>query len=89
MKLNETRWHFITNLTTIAALDDKINEVKNKITNITNLAINNALSVFKNKILNHSKYITTLRFTPKLKQANLTPKSDIADFVEGQISMIN
>ena len=48
MKLNETRWHFITNLTTIAALDDKINEVKNKITNITNLAINNALSVFKN-----------------------------------------
>ena len=89
MKLNETRCHFITNLTTIAALDDKMKEAKNKITNITNLAINTALSVFKNKILKHSKYIITLPFTPKLKQANVATKMDIADFVEGQISLIN
>ena len=43
-------------------LNAKINEVKNKIPNITNLATNSALIAVENKIPDHSKYITTPEF---------------------------
>ena len=80
----------ITNLTTTASLNAKINKVKNKIPNITNLASTTALTAVENKIPDHSKYITiseinklTARnFTARLKQANLTTKVDIVDFVK-------
>ena len=41
----------ITNLTTTAALNAKINEVKGKIPGITNLASTNALNAVENKLL--------------------------------------
>ena len=67
-----------------------MNEIKNKIANITNLVTNTALTVVENKISGHSKYITTPEFnklaaenfTARLKQAYLTNKGDIADFVK-------
>ena len=93
-----------------------LNEVKNKILNITNLATITALTAVENKIANvsnlvkktdykkkiseiknkittdhdHDKYITTQEFnklisdnfTARLKQAYLTRKSDIVNFVK-------
>ena len=70
----------------------KINEVKNKIPNITNLATNTPLTAFDYKITEHSTehsiYITTQKFnnlaaenfTARLKQSNLANKGDIAYF---------
>ena len=52
----------ITNLATTAALNAKINEVKNKIPNITNLATAFALATVENKLPDHSKYIATPEF---------------------------
>ena len=49
----------ITNLAIAAALNAKINGLKNKIPNITNLASATALTAVKNKITDHSKDITT------------------------------
>ena len=80
----------ITNLATNTTLNAKINEVKNEIPSITNLATTTALTAFENKIPDHSKYITTPEFnkltaenfTARLKQANLTTKSDNADFLK-------
>ena len=46
----------------LASLKAKINEVKNKISNITNLANTNALIAVESKIPDQSKYITTLEF---------------------------
>ena len=76
-----------------------LNEVKNKILNITNLATITALTAVENKTPNvnkittdhdHDKYITTQEFnklisdnlTARLKQAYLTSKSDIVNFVK-------
>ena len=80
-----------TNLATNTALNAKINEAENKIPNITNSATTTALTAVENKILDHSKYITTPEFnkttaenaTARLKQANL------ANSQKRQISMIN
>ena len=67
----------------------KIKYIADKISDITNLATNTTLSVVSNKITEHSKYITTLKFnkltaekfTARLKQENLATKGDIADSV--------
>ena len=47
----------ITDLATNSTLNDKINEVKNKIPNITNLAITTAVTGVKNKIPNVIKLV--------------------------------
>ena len=44
--------------TTTTALNTKINEVKNKISNISNLATTTAPTAVRNKIPDHRKYIT-------------------------------
>ena len=80
-----------TNLANNTALNAKVNEAENKIPNTTNLATTTALTAVENKILDHSKYITTPEFnksaaenvTARLKQANL------ANSQKRQISMIN
>ena len=77
-------------MATNASLNAKINEVKNEIPSITNLATTTALTAIENKIPDHSKYITTPKFneltaehfTARLKQANLPTKGDITDFVK-------
>ena len=84
---------FFTSVATNTTLIVKINHVKNKISNITNLDTNNALTVVENKTPDHSKYITTTEFkkltaenfTAQLKQANLATKGDIVDFVKTKI----
>ena len=79
----------ITNIATNTTLNAKINEVQNKILNITNLAI----SQIENEITidhDHDKYITTQEFnklrseifTAKLSQANLASKCDTANLVK-------
>ena len=86
-----------TNLATSAALNAKINEVKNKIPNITNLATTTVPTALENRILDHSKYITTPEFNrlteenfaARLAQINLASKNDIANFVKRLILMIN
>ena len=80
----------ITNLATNTTLNAKINDVKNEILSITNLAITTALTTVENKIPDHSKYITTPdftkltaeHFTARLAQENLANKSDIINFVK-------
>ena len=52
----------ITNLTTTACLNANINEIKNKIPDITNLATSTALTGVKTKIPYQSKNITTPEF---------------------------
>ena len=88
----------ITNLATNTTLNAKINEVKNKISNITNLATTTtAITGVKNKISDHSKYITTQEvnkstaehMAARLAQGNLASKNDIANFVKRQILIIN
>ena len=85
----------ITNIATNTTLNAKINEVQNKILNITNLAI----SQIENEITidhDHDKYITTQEFnklrseifTAKLSQANLASKCDTANLVKWQILMV-
>ena len=59
-----------------------MNEVKNKIPNITNLATTTVLTAVENEIPDHSKYIATLElnkltvenFTARLPKANLASK---------------
>ena len=83
----------ITNLVTTSALT----AVENKIPNVSILVIKNdyntKISEIENKITtdhDHDKYITNQEFnkltsenfTARLKQANLTSKNDIADFVK-------
>ena len=48
--------------TTTTALNTKINEVKNKISNISNLATATAPTAVRNKIPDHRKYITIPKF---------------------------
>ena len=62
MRLKTKHLVLLTNLATITALNAKINEIKNKISNITNLATNTALTSVETKIPDHSKYITTSEF---------------------------
>ena len=79
-----------TNLVTNASFNAKINEVKNKAANIPKIPITTASNAVENKILDYSKQITTPEFnkftaenfTPRLKQANVATKDDIADFVK-------
>ena len=64
--------------------------MKNEMLSINNLDITTALTAVENKIPNHSKYITTPKFsklavenfTARLKQANVATKADIADFLK-------
>ena len=79
----------ITNLAITGAFNAKINEVKNKIPHITNLATITALTAIENKIPDHSKYITTPEFNKitaenfaaRLSQTNLASKNDVAVLV--------
>ena len=82
----------------IKDIEDKIpdntnlaaNITLNKIPSITNLATNTTLTAAENKILDHSKYVTTPEFnkltaenfTARLKHSNLATKFDITDFVK-------
>ena len=83
----------ITNVTTTTALIT----AENKIPNISNLVkyadFNTIISEIENKMTtdhDRDKYITTQEFnkltsenfTPKLKQANLASKNDIANFLK-------
>ena len=71
-----------TNLATNTKLNAKVNEIKNEIPSIANLATTTFRIVFENKTPDHSKYITTLKFTARLKQTNLATEGDIADFIK-------
>ena len=80
-----------TNLAPTAALNAKINEVENKISNITNLATTaTTLIAVENKIPDDSKYVTTPEFNKltaenfvaRLAQANLASKNGISNFVK-------
>ena len=85
----KTKYLVLINLARTAIHNAKINEVKSKIPNFTNLVTTTALITVKNKIPDCSKYITSPefnnltaeKFTAKLKQTNLATKGDIADFV--------
>ena len=50
------------NLATNTTLNAKINEVKNKIPNITNLATTAVRIAVENKTPDHSKHVTTQEF---------------------------
>ena len=63
----------ITNLPTTACLNANINEIKNKIPDITNLATSTALTGVKTKIPYQSKNITTPEFN-KLTSENFTAR---------------
>ena len=75
-------------LATTAALNAKINEVKNKIPNITKLVTTTSLTAVENKKPDHSIYITTPEFikstaenfSTRLAQANLASKNDVTNF---------
>ena len=53
---------YLVLITQLKPLDYKINDIKNKIPNITNLPTTTALTAVKNKIHGHSKYITAQEF---------------------------
>ena len=65
-----TRYLSITNFAATTALNAKINEVKNKIPNITNLATT-ALTVVENKIANVSDLVKKLTITQILVKFEL------------------
>ena len=87
-KILKIKYLILTNLATNTTLNAKINEVKDKIPSINDLATTTAFTV-ENKIPNHSKYTTTPEsnkltaehFNARLRRANLASKVDIADFV--------
>ena len=56
----------IINLATNISLYTEINEVKNEISNITNLATTLALTAFKNKVPSASNLLKKLTITQKL-----------------------
>ena len=102
-KINEVKGEIpnITNLTTSAALTTN----KNKISNIRNLvkklaATQKSMKLKKWKKItghDHDKYIATPEFNQitaenfaaRLKQGNLVSKSDITNFANKQILIIN
>ena len=55
----------ISNLATATALNAKINGVKNKVPNITNLATITALTVFENTMPNVSNLVKKTDYTTK------------------------
>ena len=75
---------------TVAALNAKINEIKNKISNITNLFTATDFTVPENKIADQFRYINTPEFNTltaeafaaRLSQENFLSKSYIANFVK-------
>ena len=89
-KILKKKYLTLLTLATNTTLNAKINQVKNKICNITDLDTTAALTGIENKIPDHSKYITTPEFnqsatgnvTARLKQADLVSKGDIADYVK-------
>ena len=69
----------IINLATNVTLNAKINEIKNKISNITKLVITNAVAAVENEIAENittrkSNKLTPKDFTTTLAQVNLTSK---------------
>ena len=67
--------HSIKNLDSNVSFHVKMNETKNTIPNVTNLAITiTALNAAENKIPDHSKYITTPEIN-KLTPENVTARS--------------
>ena len=61
-KILKKKYLTLLTLATNTTLNAKINQVKNKICNITDLDTTAALTGIKNKIPDHSKYITTPEF---------------------------
>ena len=61
----------ITNLGKIAAPNVKINEVNNRICNITNLASTTALFAAQNKIPNFGNLVKKCNITQKLKKKKI------------------
>ena len=60
-----------------------MNEVRNEILSITNLATNSANTAVENKIPDHSKYITAPEFnTLTAESFTARLKADITDFVK-------
>ena len=68
----------------------KIKDIEYKIPDVTNLVTTTALTAIENKILDHSKYITTPEFNKlasencaaRLAETNLASKNNIANFVK-------
>ena len=76
----------VTNLAITAAFNAKINKLKNKISNINDIATFTALTTVENKIPSHSKYITTPEFNKltvdyQLKNLNKNVTSNKAKHV--------
>ena len=77
-------------IATNTTLNAKINEVKNKICNITKLATTSALTAIENEIPDYIKYITTPEsnrliaenFAANSAQANLSSTNDTANYVK-------
>ena len=67
----------ITSLLSTAAFNTKINEVKNKITNITNLEYYNIIITIP-----EFNKLTIENFAARLAQENLATKNDITNFVK-------
>ena len=87
----------ITNLATNTFLHAKINQVKNKISNITYLATATTLTAVQNKMPDHSKYISTPELISQQQEIQLQdyPKQIQEEemilliFQKRQILMIN
>ena len=77
-------------LATNATFNAKINELKNKIPNIINLAAITVCTVVENRMLDNSKHITTQELNKltaedaaaRLAQVNSASKNDTANFVK-------
>ena len=74
--------YYITNLAINTTLNARINEVKNKIPNITNLATTTALTAVENEIPDYSKYITAPDFAKLIFCKVSTSKDDITNSVK-------
>ena len=84
-KISDITKHKIPTITTSvtnASFNATINEVKNEIPGINNLAATTALTIVEIIIPNIGKYITTPEYNARLKLANLATKDDIADFMK-------
>ena len=68
----------------------KINDIEDKISDLTNLATNTALNAIETKIPDNSKYTTTPEFNKltaenvalRVAQSELASKNDIANFTK-------
>ena len=68
----------ISNLATTAALNAKINEVKNKIPNITNLATTSDLTTVENKVKELVKIVKESGLNEKIKTSNKKRNKNIS-----------